>query len=84
MPQITLRGLEAEIEQEIRKEARRSGKSLNRVILDMLSRIARPKERARARGDSLRSLAGGWSEKEAGEFVESIKSCEQVDEGMWK
>ena len=84
MTQITLRGLEPEIEREIRKEARKSGKSLNRVILDMLSRTTGAKGRVRPRVNSLGTLAGGWSEKEAGELIESIKSCEQIDEGMWK
>jgi hypothetical protein len=32
---------------------------------------------------SLKKLAGGWSEKDASEFEESIKSCEQIDEEMW-
>ena len=32
---------------------------------------------------SLKKLAGGWSEKDAAEFAESIKSCEQIDEEMW-
>jgi len=26
---------------------------------------------------------GSWSEKDASEFEESIKSCEQIDEEMW-
>jgi hypothetical protein len=34
--------------------------------------------------ESLRKLAGGWSEKDAGEFLESIKSCEQIDKEMWR
>ncbi|MBN1106095.1 MAG: hypothetical protein JXL84_21985 [Deltaproteobacteria bacterium] len=84
MTQVTLRGLEPEIEREIRKEARKSGRSLNRVILDMISATAGAKGRDRARAETLRSLAGGWSEKEAEELIESIKSCEQIDEGMWK
>ncbi|MEX1330687.1 MAG: hypothetical protein AB1Z29_28135 [Desulfobacterales bacterium] len=33
--------------------------------------------------DSLRKLACGWSEKDAVEFLESIKSCEQIDEEEW-
>jgi hypothetical protein len=33
---------------------------------------------------SLKKLAGGWSEKDASEFEESIKPCEQIDEEMWK
>ena len=36
MSQITLRGLDAEMEDKIRKMASNSGKSLNRVIIDMI------------------------------------------------
>jgi hypothetical protein len=36
MSQITLRGLDAEMEDKICKMASNSGKSLNRVILDMI------------------------------------------------
>lgn len=34
--------------------------------------------------ESLRELAGGWSEKDEAEFFESIESCEQIDEELWK
>jgi hypothetical protein len=30
-------------------------------------------------GDSLQKLAGGWSKKDEFDFLESIKSCEQID-----
>jgi hypothetical protein len=33
---------------------------------------------------SLRKLAGGWSDKDAMQFFESIKSCHQIDESMWR
>ena len=36
MSQITLRGIEPEVEKEIRMLAPKSGKSLNRVVLDLL------------------------------------------------
>lgn len=36
MGQITLRGMDPEMGQDIRGMARRSGKSLNRVILDII------------------------------------------------
>ena len=32
---------------------------------------------------SLKKLAGGWSENDALEFENSIKSSEQIDEEMW-
>ena len=82
MTQITLRGLDPAIEREIRKIAKKSGKSLNHVIQDMISRSAGPDKKPPA--NSLRKLAGGWSEEDAMEFFESIKSCEQIDADIWK
>lgn len=85
MTQITIRGMDPEMEQEIRRMARKSGKSLNHIILDMIYQYTGYKKREKkSPADSLRKLAGGWNEKKASEFLETIKSCEQVDEEMWK
>jgi len=85
MAQITLRGMDPEMEQDIRKMARKTGKSLNRVILDMIYEYTGyRKSREISPADSLRNLAGGWSEKDASEFLESIRSSEQIDEEMWR
>jgi len=35
-------------------------------------------------GASLAKLAGGWSEKEAREFEESVRVFEEIDEATWK
>lgn len=84
MAQITLRGMDPEIEREIRRMAKKRGQSLNRVILDMICQHAGiSKKDKMPLTDSLRKLAGGWSEKDASEFMESIRSCEQIDEEMW-
>ncbi|MGD8388581.1 MAG: hypothetical protein PVG49_15660 [Desulfobacteraceae bacterium] len=85
MTQITLRGMEPELEALIRKKAKKSGKSLNKVILDMISEnTGRKSGKVDALSISLKRLAGGWDEKEALQFFDSIKSCEQIDEAMWK
>ena len=85
MVQITVRGLEPEIEKEIRGKAQKSGKSLNRVILDMISNnTGTKKTEKKPPAASLKKLAGGWDEQEYLEFMASIKSCEQIDEEMWK
>jgi len=77
--------MDPEMEQDIRKMARKSGKSLNRVILDMIYEYTGyRKARKIPPADSLRNLAGGWSEKDASEFLESIRSSEQIDEEMWR
>ena len=85
MSQITVRGMDEEVEQTIRRIARQKGKSLNRVILDMIYEYTgRKKKSEEPQGGSLRKLAGGWSRKQAEEFFESIRSCEQIDEAMWR
>lgn len=84
MAQITLRGLAPEVEKEVRKISKKTGKSLNRVIQDILYRHTEFNQKQKTAAHSLRQLAGGWTEKEASDFFETIKSCEQIDEDMWK
>jgi hypothetical protein len=85
MSQITIRGIDPAVESKIRRLAKQSGKSLNRVILDMVyDYTGVKKHNKKPAANSLRKLAGGWSEQDASEFLESIKSCEQIDEEMWK
>lgn len=84
MTQITLRGLDPQIEREIRKKARGSGKSLNRIVQEMLEKSADSEKKKSPKASSLRGLAGGWNKEEASEFFDSIKLCEQIDEDMWK
>ena len=85
MSQITLRGIDNETEKKIRREARKQGKSLNKVILEMIGQHGGQKNKKKdLPANSLRKLAGGWSQKEADKLLESIKSCEQIDETMWE
>ena len=85
MSQISLRGIDPDVERRIRMIASKSGKSLNRVVLEILYEhpAFKPKDRKPA-ADSLRELAGGWSETDAAEFAASIQSCERVDEEVWQ
>ena len=84
MSQITIRGIDPAIERQIRERAKKKGISLNRVILDMVYQSAGLKKPdLKPAAHSLKKLAGGWSEKDALEFADSIKSCEQIDEDMW-
>ena len=85
MGQITIRGITPEVEKEVRKISKETGKSLNRIIQEIIyQHFGFNQKRKTAPAASLRKLAGGWSEKEASDFLETIKSCEQLDEEMWK
>jgi hypothetical protein len=67
--------MDPEVERTIRRMAKTTGKSLNRVILDMIHQsIGLNKKYIPAA--SLREHAGGWSAGDAAEFLDSIKSCE--------
>ncbi len=85
MSQITIRGIAPEVEKEIRRISQTTGKSLNRVIQDIIyQHTGFHQKRQTTPAESLRKLAGGWSEKEASGFLDSIKACEQLDAEMWK
>jgi hypothetical protein len=84
MGQITLRGLDPEVEKEVRKISKTTNKSINRVIQEIIYKHSGFNRKRGRASNSLRKLAGGWSEEDASEFFETIKSCEQIDEDMWK
>lgn len=81
MQQITIRGIDPEIEQEIRRRAKESQKSINQIIKEIIHKQFRP---FKSPASSLRQLSGGWTREQAVEFESAIKSCEQIDEEMWK
>ena len=73
------------MEKQIRRKAKTTGKSLNKVMLELIGGAAGPeKRRKKPAGASLAELAGGWSEKEAREFEESVRVFEEIDEATWK
>jgi hypothetical protein len=81
---LTLRGLGPELDREIRDLARRERVSLNKAAVRLLEKGAglgaRPDDRI---GNSLDHLIGTWKPKEAAEFLESIRSCDQIDPELW-
>ncbi len=81
MQQITIRGIDPEIEREIRRSAKENQKSINQIVKEIIHKEFRRPEPAAA---SLKELSGGWTRSEAAEFEASIKSCEQIDEDMWQ
>jgi hypothetical protein len=81
MRQITIRDIDPEVEQKIRSIAKGEGKSLNQIIKEIIHKEFKKTEWPTS---SLKELAGTWTREEAAEFELSIKSCEKVDEEMWK
>ncbi len=84
MTQLTLRGLDAQAEDQIRKRARETGKSLNQVVLEIVHQaLGVGGQHKRSAGEELRSLAGGWTQAEAEEVMAGVGQCRQIDEELW-
>ena len=86
MTQITIRIADPEVEKALRRKAKESGKSLNKVVLELIrAGTGTGAGRKRSpRGATLAELAGGWTEEEAREFEEAVKIFDEIDEAMWK
>ena len=81
--QITLRGLSPELEERIQKLAVEEKISLNKAALKFLAKGAGLMEgKKTVIGKDLDHLFGTWKESDAETFLESIKSCEQIDEDL--
>ena len=87
--QITLRGISPELSEALTRLARAEGISLNKAALKLLHRGAgltkgKGPEAKTLIGSDLNHLFGTWKPSEAEAFLQSIRSCEQIDEGFWK
>jgi hypothetical protein len=83
MNQITVRGLDPEIEQKIRKVARDSRQSINNILVGIIRQKFQDKKHSNP-SETLKQLAGGWSHADASIFLNSISFCEQIDQDMWR
>ena len=87
MKQLSLRGLDSELEKRIRETARKEGISLNKATIHLVRRGAglhRENPSAGVVGDSLDHLIGKWSAEESAKFLKSIEPLEQIDRSFWK
>ncbi|ETX00451.1 MAG: hypothetical protein ETSY1_11150 [Candidatus Entotheonella factor] len=82
--QITLRGLSPELEKYLQQLAAEENISLNKAALKVLAKGAGLTESKKTIiGQDLDHLFGTWEDSEAEAFLESIKSCDQIDEDFW-
>lgn len=88
MKQITVRGIDKELERRILDLAGREGLSINKAILRLLRRAAglasTPPVPTAHIGHGLDAFIGTWSHEQEKELLDSISSLEQVDSELWK
>jgi len=86
MATLSIRGLDEKTANILKDQARRSGKSVNLQVVELIRKglgLAAPAAGGHAHTD-LDHLAGTWSAREAGEFAQRTKAFEAVDEEIWR
>jgi len=79
---LTIRNLDPETDKVLREKARREGKSINAVVLEILQAGLLP-ARKRCYHD-LDALVGAWSSDEADRFDAALDQMSVIDEDVWK
>ena len=85
MNQITVRGIAPDLEKQIRRKAKATGKSSEQGHARTDRRVRGTGKASEKAGGSLsRRARRGRSEKEAREFEESVRVFEDIDQATWK
>ena len=87
MEQLTLRGLDKELERRLREVAKARGVSLNRAALILLREgagLGAAGPRAHVVGGSLDHLIGSWSQEDEREFLKAISVFEEIETALWR
>jgi ribosomal protein S24E len=86
MKTITLRGLDDTMAENLKKMAKREGKSMNQFILDTLKErlgLKKPKRHTAVYHD-MDHLFGIWSKNEFERIQGKIDSDRKIDEELWQ
>ena len=78
--QYTIRNIPPEIDRAIKARAKKLGKSVNQVALELLTHGTGQAVRRR----SLRNMPGAWSEAEAAELDRFLEEHRRIDPELWK
>ena len=85
MKAVTLRDIPPPVAREIEKRQRRTGTSINKVVIELLEAGAGLSKRKRpVLHHDLDALAGSWSRSEAKRFDKELRRQRRIDRELWK
>ena len=86
MKVVTLRGIPVELARILQRKSREEGKSLNRVVIDLLLEACgiRKSSSAPKVNHDFDEFFGVWSRKEADDFDAALSDQRRVDPEIWK
>jgi len=79
---LTIRNVPPSLAEQLEREKRRHGRSLNQTVIDLLSTAVGLGAPARSNG--LGRLAGKWTADDFRSFEEAVAFTEQIDEEHWR
>jgi len=84
MKTLTIRGIDPELSNEIKKHSKKNSESINTFVLKILkSAFGMEKNREFPIYQDLDHLAGQWSESDEAEFLNNTKEFASIDKEMW-
>ena len=84
MVNISLRGVDEQVQDRLKAVASRSGMSVNALILDYIHRGVGLDPTRRSRHTDLDKLAATWSQNEYDEFMDATSHFDTIDHELWK
>ena len=85
MNTLTIRGVDDNALDELKKQAKNSNSSVNKFIVEMLQKIAVPGKSGKIKEwDDLDGFFGTWSKDEYNRVVKSSGKCRTIDAELWK
>ena len=87
MKQLTIRGVDDRLHQELRTRAARQGTSVNKYVLGVLKHstgLGNGHTRSDVEFDDLDHLAGTWTQQEFEEFSKQLENQRSIDTELWQ
>lgn len=83
MKSISVHGIDKEIEKKIKERAKTEGRSVNKIVKELIAKALGMGERPPDNRAMFEDLSGVWTEEEEREFLDSISDLEKTDEKDW-
>ena len=85
MSTLTIRGVDEQALDEIKRQARSAHSSVNKFVVETLRQVAFPSVPGKVREwHDLDGFLGSWSEEDAREVVQRCGECRKIDAEIWK
>jgi hypothetical protein len=82
---ISLRGIDEELAENLKRTAKERGGSINKTVLEILRNSLGLNSRTRGRVfHDLDDLAGTWSDTDWQQFKKATKFFDTIDKDLWK